>query len=510
MSANPLPGVAGQWTMQVPDPGVAISFSAILSALSFAIDLTEGAVPGHAVRTCVLGMRIGEAFGLSPVEARSLYHALLLKDVGCSNNAARMCQIVGGDDRVFKTGAKLQDWTRPHRPNWNTLKLLWTGVLPNSSAWSRMRRIAEIAATQHRNNQEMITLRCERGADIANKLGLSKATGEAIHALDEHWDGSGYPRGLKGEAIPLLARILAVAQHLDVFASERNPKLAMKVLRERRGRWFDPQLVSLVGDLDDTGELWEGCLPADGTERVHELVLELDPDRGSRKGRGVGANQIDRICEAFADVVDAKSPFTYRHSLGVADVATAMAQALNLAPDRVLLVRRAALLHDLGKLAVPNTILDKAEDLTGDEWDTVVQHPRLTREILQRIEPFAEIAAIAGAHHEKLDGSGYPERLTAATLTLEARIVAVADTYQALAEERPYRKALSHMDAMTILRRLAPRKLDPHCVAAVALVRDPRTLWTPTVAMPALAAAEILRKDPIAEMLPQWEPALRA
>jgi putative nucleotidyltransferase with HDIG domain len=485
---------------------VSISFSAIISALSFAIDLTEGAVPGHAVRTCVLGMRIAEAIGLPEGKRRSLYHALLLKDIGCSNNAARMCQIVGGDDQLFKTGAKLQDWTQPHRPTLDTLKLLWTGVLPKASAWARMARIGKIAATQHRNNKEMIALRCERGADIAAKLGLSEDTAEAIHALDEHWNGSGYPDSLKGEDIPLLSRILSVAQHLDVFSSERSPAMAMEVLRERSGRWFDPLLVDVVCDLDERGELWQGALPSDGTAVSHHLALSLDPDGGGGPALGVGSDQIDRICEAFADVVDAKSPFTYRHSLGVAEVATAMAQAMHLSPDRVLLVRRAALLHDLGKLAVANTILDKTSNLTTEEWESVVKHPRLTREILERIEPFAEIAAIAGAHHEKLDGSGYPEKLTGPDLTLEARIVAVADMYQALTEERPYREAMSHTAAMEILRRLSPLKLDAHCVAAVALVRDPRTLWTPTVA----AAQQLPRKPPVVTgTTPVWGPALQ-
>jgi hypothetical protein len=244
----------------------AISFSAIISALSFAIDLTEGAVPGHAIRTCILGMRLGEAVGLPHRQRIALYQALLLKDVGCSSNAARMCQIVGGDDRIFKTGAKLEDWTRPHRPSLAALKLLWTQVLPRASGLTRLGRIGKIALNQHQNNREMIELRCERGADIAQKLGLSAATAQAIHGLDEHWDGSGYPQRLKGAEIPLLARILAVAQHLDVFASERDPQLAIKVLRQRSGRWFDPKLVKLTLELERSGRLWGCCLAPNGSD----------------------------------------------------------------------------------------------------------------------------------------------------------------------------------------------------------------------------------------------------
>jgi putative nucleotidyltransferase with HDIG domain len=206
-------------------------------------------------------------------------------------------------------------------------------------------------------------------------------------------------------------------------------------------------------------------------------VLEYEPVNS----QGVAAAEVDRICEAFAEVVDAKSPFTYRHSLGVAEVATSLATVLKLPPERVHLVRRAALLHDLGKLAIPNTILDKSGELSGDEWQVVLQHPRLTREILARIEPFAELAIIAGAHHEKLDGTGYPDHLTGPQLSLEARIVAVADVYQALTELRSYRKGLSHHEAMKILYRLAANKLDPHCVAAMGLARDRWTTWSPSL-----------------------------
>ena len=476
--ARPTGVKAGGFTKIGSPASVPISFSAILSALSFAIDLTtEGAVPGHALHTCIIGMRLGQAVGLAGNQVSALYQALLLKDVGCSSNASRMCQIVGGDDRIFKTGAKLQDWTRPWHPTLDTLKLLWREVLPSASSLQRLGRIGRIAMTQHHNNQEMIALRCERGADIAHKLGLSPETAAAIHALDEHWDGSGYPNRLRGEEIPLLARILAVAQHLDVFASERNPKMAMKILRDRSGRWFDPMLVDIACNLDASGQLFHRALPADGGDTARQLVLKLEPNHAE----DVGSDEIDRICEAFAAVVDAKSPFTYRHSVGVAEVSTAMAGALHLAPERVQLVRRAALLHDLGKLAVPNTILDKNSDLSSDEWEVVVQHPRLTREILERIEPFAELAQIAGAHHEKLDGSGYPQRLKAGDLSLEARIIAVADIYQALTERRSYREGMSHTEAMKILHRLAGHKLDPHCIAALSVVRDPWTVWIPTL-----------------------------
>jgi HD-GYP domain-containing protein (c-di-GMP phosphodiesterase class II) len=141
---------------------------------------------------------------------------------------------------------------------------------------------------------------------------------------------------------------------------------------------------------------------------------------------------------------------------------------LGLESERLQLVRRAALLHDLGKLSVPNTILDKETPLTESEWKIVAEHSRLTRSILERIESFADLAGIAGAHHERLDGSGYPDKLQASDLCLEARIIAVADVYQAMTEIRPYRKPMSHADAVVSLRKLVPHRLDLRCVEALA------------------------------------------
>jgi len=454
----------------------AISFSALISALSFAIDLTEGAVPGHALRTCVLGMRIANAIELPLDQATALHRALMLKDVVYNSSGPRSLPSNSADEWGGRKSAKFVDWSKPQRPVFGGVNFSWLDILPQSSKIQQLARLGRMAFQQRHDSSERSLLRSERGAGIVEKLGLSKDTVRAISALDEHWDGSGYPERLKGPEIPLLGRILGVAEHLDVFASERDRETAIRDLHERSNRWFDPSLVRVVDVLENRNGLWQQCLATDGTDMARRVALDMEPGQQHFSNE----TDVDRICEAFADVVDAKSPFTYRHSVGVADVATSMATVLQLAPDRVQLVRRAALLHDLGKLAIPNSILDKPGNLTSEEWDLVVQHPRLTREILNRIDSFAELAEIAGAHHEKLDGSGYPDGLTASQLSLEARIVAAADVYQALIEHRPYRAGLSHSEAMKVLHRLAGIKLDAHCVAAIAVARDPWTVWTPT------------------------------
>lgn len=449
----------------------------ILVALSFALDLTEGAVPGHAIRSALMAVRIALAAGLDLPTICDVYYATLLKDVGCSSNSARMCQIVGGDDRVLKAGAKLEDWTRPHRYKFSTIKLLWEECLPGASMWKKSARLLKVGLTQHSNNRELIELRCDRGAQIVRKLGLGLDVAVAVRHLDEHWDGGGYPMQLQGNNIPVISRIMCIAQHLDAFCMDQGPQVAIETLRERSKRWFDPQLVKVVVDLDKRGKLWRECLPGDSTDAAWQAVMRLHPDEQHL----LSAMDIDTICEAFADVVDAKSPFTFRHSIGVLRASIAIGERLDLPPKRMELLRRAALLHDVGKLSISNSILDKPTRLTDEEFSQVKKHPGLSAEIIGRVRAFREIAIVAGEHHEKLDGSGYPNNLSSADLSTESKVLAVADIYAALSEHRPYREALSSATIRSIMEKEVPKKLDPMCYAALCEVME-------DLAVPATAA----------------------
>lgn len=449
LSRNPRARASASIDVQIP-------MHEVLSALSYALDLTEGAVPGHAIRSCLYGMRIAEELRLPEADRASLYYALLLKDVGCSNNAARMCMLIGGDDRRMKHDVKLLDWTRP---SIGAAAALWRQALPDGTTLRRTGRVLKLALEQHRNNRDMIALRCDRGASIASKIGLGEAAAETIRLLDEHWDGTGYPEGRKGQTIPLLARIAAVAQHLDVFASEFGLSKAMQELTDRSGRWFDPELVRLARCLYSRGELRNAV----GGFNHHARVKQIRP--GTL--RPLGAGDVDRICEAFADVVDVKSSFTHMHSIGVARVAVGIAEELGFGRLRRNMIHRAALLHDIGKLSVSNTILDKKAPLNAAEWTVVKGHARLSQQILERISHFSDIAAIAGQHHEKLDGTGYPFGLSGRELSLDSRIVALADVFAALSEKRPYRTNLEIGQVIDILEKEVPNKLDPDCFEAL-------------------------------------------
>ena len=211
-----------------------IRLSEVISALSYALDVTEGQPMGHAVRSCAIGMRIGEEIGLAPEERSSLFYALLLKDAGCSSNAARLSALFGADDLEVKRTRKLIDH---HRPGASLRHVIRHG---------RTRRLAAIARSGAEGAREMTELRCERGADIARMIELTETTAEAIRSLDEHWDGAGYPYGLAGDAIPLFGRILCLAQTAEVFFGVGGPRAALDVAAERRGTWFDPALVDAL------------------------------------------------------------------------------------------------------------------------------------------------------------------------------------------------------------------------------------------------------------------------
>lgn len=474
-----------QTTNRRTDDG-ALRLPEILSALSFALDLTEGADPGHAVRSTLLSMRLGMALGLSQPMLTSLYYALQLKDVGCSSNAARMATLFGGDDRTAKAAVKLTDFTglrdafaghTKGNSRWlelaeglktvpRSLYTLWSVVAPDRGVLTRFRWFLHLGKTTEANAHELFNLRCDRGASILRKLRLNDAACQSVMHLDEHWDGTGYPESLRGEAIPILARICAVAQNLDAFASAHGVRQSIRTLQRRSDTWFDPEIVRIAVALHKGNLLWDACEPGCPVEQTRTVAMALSPENATY----LKAEEVDAICEAFADVVDAKSPFTFRHSIGVTETAVALAAELQLSPTQKTLLKRAALLHDLGKLGIPNSILDKPARLTVEERLVVMTHPAMSRTILERISGFGDLARIAGEHHERLDGSGYPQGLSAGQLSLESRVLALADCFSALIEERPYRGPIPLDEALGILQKDVPQKLDAEVFEAMTSV----------------------------------------
>jgi HD-GYP domain-containing protein (c-di-GMP phosphodiesterase class II) len=430
--------------------------SSILSGLSYALDLTEGHPQGHASRSCLIGMRIGRALALPSEDLSHLFYALLLKDAGCSSNSARVFQLFGGDDQTAKRGVWLRDWRKLREQ----IAYVLDYVEPNGKLFEKVRRFAVLAAKGPASRRMLFEVRCDRGAEIARTLGFSKDTAQAIRCMDEHWDGGGYPDGLKHEAIPILARIIGLAQVIEIFASEEGAARAVTVARQRRGSWFDPAVVDAFVGVSNDPKLWEECT-APGLD---ETVAKVEPE-----GREITADdrRLNDIAEAFSWVIDAKSPFTYHHSQRVADFAVGIGRLLGLNDAQTTRLRRAALLHDIGKLSVPNRILDKPGKLTPKEWEVVKLHPYYTHQILQRVPVFGELAFDASAHHERMDGRGYFRNLSGDMLSTPARILACADQLDALSAERPYRGKLAPEKVLSIMREERGTGLWPEAVDVV-------------------------------------------
>ncbi|GAC1640730.1 MAG: HD domain-containing protein [Candidatus Acidiferrum sp.] len=434
-----------------------IRVSELISALSYALDLTEGRPMGHSVRSCVIGMRIAQAIGMPAKAQADLYYTLLLKDAGCSSNSSRLFHILNSDEIRAKRDVKTTDWTKVGR---DSLQYAVTHVATDSPLPQRIWQLMQVAATQQRDSCELVKIRCERGSEIAKKLGFSGEVAEGIHSLDEHWNGRGYPDGLSGNEIPMFANIANLAQTLEVFFANYGAKEAIGAGQRRSGRWFNPELVKAAISLSQTGVLWNGLQD----ENLLAKILELEPDN-----RQLIADDetIDNICLAFADVIDAKSPFTYRHSNGVAEAAAEIATCFGMSDREKKQLNRAALLHDIGKLSVPNSILEKPGKLTADEFQVVRNHPYYTYEILRRVPAFESIGADAAAHHERLNGTGYWRGLSGEQLSLPARILAVADVFDALRAKRPYRDALPLEKVFSMMREDAPHALDWPCLDAL-------------------------------------------
>jgi putative nucleotidyltransferase with HDIG domain len=430
--------------------------SEIISALSLALDLTEGQPMGHSINTCLIGMKIAAPMGLTERELHDLYFALLLKDTGCSSNAARMHEVFGGDDLKAKREVKTQDWTRV---TLDGLKYLSRNMKPGAPNYRRAMAIGQMALQRERRAREFTAIRCERGAQIALRLGFSARTAQAIRNLDELWNGKGHPRGIRGAEIPMASRIMNLAQVMEVFAAAQGPAAAMNVIRERSGKWFDPEVVRAAEPLAQDAALWKHL--QDGTARQAIIALEL----GDRHPADHAA--IDNICEAFAGVIDAKSTFTNQHSTRVTATAVAIGKKLGFDEKRLVRLRRAALLHDIGKLSIPNSTVDKNSGLTQEDRDIVELHPHYTQLILEKIPGFEEIAAIAGAHHEKLDGSGYPRKLRDSELSMDARALVVADVFDALSSPRAHRPAMQRKAVFEVMSKEVPTKLDPFCFNAL-------------------------------------------
>jgi HD-GYP domain-containing protein (c-di-GMP phosphodiesterase class II) len=393
----------------------------LMAALSLATDLGMGQPLEQALRTCLIAVELAERMGLTKDEISEVFYVALLRFLGCTADAHELAEYFGGDDLAERrASAPVVGGSPPE---------LIRFILRVGRGQGPLRRAELLAGLIARGSgltREATRAHCEMAQHLAVRLGLAAGVQRALGDESVRWDGLGAPRGFSRSDIPISARIVFVARDAEVLHREGGSALLLASLRARSGHAYDPGVAgSLLQHVDDVMATVEVISP-------WEAVLQREPEPHP----WVPDSRLDSVLETFADFVDMKSPCMAGHSRGVATLAgSAATDGKNL--------RRAGLVHDLGRVSVPNGIWDKSGPLTDGEWERVRLHSYYSERILERSAALKALAICAGMHHERLNGSGYHRRSHGAEISREARILAAADAYQAMTQPRAFRQALS-------------------------------------------------------------------
>jgi HD-GYP domain-containing protein (c-di-GMP phosphodiesterase class II) len=424
---------------------VVIRLLGLLGGLSVATDLGSGAPLEEALKRCLVAERLARAVGQSEDQVREVMYTALLQHVGCTAYAHEVAAVFG-DDVAATRFAFLTDASDPR-------DLARTFVPGVAEATGRARARVLLAALAHgrRIDAEGPAATCQVARDTARRLRLEPGVQTSLFHTLAMWNGNGYPEAT-AEGIPLGARIMHVAATAVQFCLHGGVDEAMAQVRRRSGTYLDPALVATFP---------EAALEDIDTVDAYDAVLEAEPD----PVRCIDDTDLEEVARTFGDVVDLKTPWLRGHSTGVADLAGAAARQLGIG-ERI--TRVAGHLHDVGRVGVSSAIWAKPRPLTSTERDQARLHPYYTDRVLSRLPGLDEVAAVAGRHHERLDGSGYHRGLNASQLSVPARVLAAADRYRSQVEDRPYRPAATPAEAARRLRaEVRQGRLDADAVDAV-------------------------------------------
>jgi HD-GYP domain-containing protein (c-di-GMP phosphodiesterase class II) len=437
-----------------------VALEEVVAALSLVTDLAMGLPFETGLAVCRVAVALAEEAGLDDAGRARVYHVALLRHVGCTAENSGFAEIVG-DDIAFRAGSARLDATSPRALGGYMLGHLFrTRGLVGTAA-----KLASMAAQRDRFQEGVLAV-CEVGELLARHLGLGEDVQRDLLLVSERWDGKSFLKRAHGEEVPVGVRVVQVAECASVYDALGGPEAAAAVVRERAGGAFDPRLAELFASrarallTPPEGSLWDA-------------VVERAPARGAR----LSGEPLDAALAAMAEFADLKSPYTVGHSTGVAALAEGAAQAAAMSEADAALLRRAALVHDVGRVAVPSPIWEKAGALSPDEWERVRLHPYHGERVLARSPGLARLAAIASRHHERCDGSGYHRGLDRGALSPAARILAAADACHAMGEERPHRAALApDAVAAELNRGVKAGSLDADAVECVLVAagRRPR------------------------------------
>lgn len=442
-----------------------VRLAEVLGAMSLAVDLGLGQPMGHVARSCLLAGRLGALAG-HPGQNADLHHVALMGWVGCIADsydaAARF-----GDDIDYRAGVYDLDM-RPLP----FLGYLLRRAAPGEPAATRIGHMALLVATGARSVQESLRAHCQVTEQVARRFTLSEEVCTALRQVFARWDGKGMPAKPSGADVSVLIRLWHIADVAEVHHARGGVAAAMDVVRRRRGTQFDPRLVDVF--CAHAGDLLSG-LPGQVDQTWADL-LAADP----ATGRELSNQELDEALAVVGDWVDLKSPYFTGHSRAVADLAGESARLFGLSESDIGVVRRAGLVHELGRIGVPNTIWDKKAALTSVEVERIRLAPYLTERMLAEPAALAEVGAVAGAAHERLDGSGYHRGRSAAELPATARILAAAECYRTALEERPHRPPCSPEQASAALnQQVSSGGLDAGAVGAVLAAAGQRSRSAP-------------------------------
>jgi HD-GYP domain-containing protein (c-di-GMP phosphodiesterase class II) len=439
-------------TNEAPAGPERVRTAELVAALCLATDLAMGFPFEHGLHATRIAARLGERLAIDLATASESYYACLLSYCGCTADAEIAAETYGGD-LMTTLGPAL----------FGSQRELLAGVVrslpdPDSAAPVRAIQIVRRLPRAAKGSRPHMVALCEVGEMLAERLGLPSSTQGLFATLTERWDGKGPLRRAEREEIPLAMRIANVAQDAALQQLVGGVERAAAVIRERAGAAFDPRIATCLAD--NAAEI----LTRDREASAWEDTLASEPHpRPTLEGEA-----IDRALGAMGAFADLVSPAFVGHSAGVADLAEAAGERCRLGTRERGALRRAALVHDLGRVAVPARAWNRPGPLSADEWEQVRLHPYHTERVLSRSGFLDALAPIAGAHHERLDGSGYHRGATAAVLTPAARLLAAADAYHAMTEPRPHRAPLEPERAAEVLTDQARHgRLDADAVAAV-------------------------------------------
>jgi HD-GYP domain-containing protein (c-di-GMP phosphodiesterase class II) len=431
--------------------GSRVQLAELVASMSLATDLGMGQPMEHVIRSCVVGLRLAELLGVDESERAVVYYAALLAWVGCHADSHEQAALFG-DDIALRADAYEVDLVGLHAVRF---------LVGHVGRGEPPLRRALLAGALLRRRDVLGTLdvsHCLVAGQLAVRLGLGERVRESLQDMFERWDGKGAPRGLSGDQIALAARIVVLADIVEAVRRLGGVDGAVEVARRRRATQFDPELVDLL--TREASAVFEGLDDQTNWARVIASEPALAPPLSDAG--------LEAALEAIADFADLKSPYTTGHSRGVAQIASRAGESLGFGDEQVAELRRAALIHEVGRLGIPNTMWDKPGQLSESEIERVRLHPYLAQRMFSRLPGLARSAELAAQASERLDGSGYPRALTGSALPPAARVLAAADAYQAMTEPRAHRPALEPDAAAAELRGEAVAgRLDGEAIEAV-------------------------------------------